>query len=51
MTRYKAVIPGATGMVGRRLAEHLAATDDWEVIGLARRPPAPAAKGCQRSGA
>jgi nucleoside-diphosphate-sugar epimerase len=45
MTRYKAVIPGATGMVGRRLAEHLAGTGDWEVIGLARRPPAEPRKG------
>jgi len=45
MARYKAVIPGATGMVGRRLAEHLAATGDWEVIGLARRPPAAAPDG------
>lgn len=45
MTRYKAVIAGATGMVGRRLAEHLAATGDWEVIGLARRPPKTAPDG------
>ena len=45
MMRYKALIPGATGMVGRRLAEYLAATGDWEVVGLARRPPPEARQG------
>jgi len=39
MTRNRAVIAGATGMVGRRLAAQLAGTGDWEIIGLARRPP------------
>lgn len=34
----KAVVAGATGVVGRRLAEHLASTNQWEVVGLARRP-------------
>jgi nucleoside-diphosphate-sugar epimerase len=34
----KAVVAGATGVVGRRLAEHLASTRQWEVVGLARRP-------------
>ena len=33
----KAVVAGATGVVGRRLAEHLA-SKNWEVVGLARRP-------------
>jgi nucleoside-diphosphate-sugar epimerase len=42
MVRYRALIPGVTGVVGRRLAEHLAADPDWEVIGMARRPPASA---------
>ena len=37
--RYKAVVAGATGVVGRRLAEHLVSTGEWEVLGLARRPP------------
>ena len=37
--RYKAVVAGATGVVGRRLAEHLASTGEWDVIGIARRPP------------
>ncbi len=39
MIRYRALIPGVSGVVGRRLAEHLAASGEWEVIGLARRPP------------
>ena len=39
MAQNKVLIPGATGIVGRRLVEHLAASDDWLVIGLARRPP------------
>jgi nucleoside-diphosphate-sugar epimerase len=37
--RYKAVVAGATGVVGRRLAEHLVSTGEWEILGLARRPP------------
>jgi len=40
MTQNRALIAGATGMVGRRLAEYLATTGDWDIIGLARRPPA-----------
>ena len=39
MARYCALIPGVTGTVGRALARYLAAHPDWEVIGLARRPP------------
>ena len=39
MTRYCALIPGVTGVVGRGLARYLAAQPDWEVIGLARRVP------------
>jgi nucleoside-diphosphate-sugar epimerase len=41
--RKKALVAGATGVVGRRLAEHLVSTGDWDVVGLARRPPKPAA--------
>ena len=37
MSRRTAVIAGASGLIGRRLAEHLTATGEWEVIGLARR--------------
>ena len=40
MARYCALIPGFSGVVGRALARYLAAHLDWEVIGLARRPPA-----------
>ncbi len=39
MARYCALIPGVSGVVGRGLARYLAAQKDWEVIGLARRPP------------
>jgi len=40
--RYRALVAGASGVVGRNLAAHLARSGDWEVIGLARRPPAAA---------
>lgn len=40
MNRRVALIPGVSGVVGRRVAEHVASLPDWEVIGLARRPPA-----------
>ncbi|MBT5665710.1 MAG: SDR family oxidoreductase [Rhodospirillaceae bacterium] len=39
MVQNKALIAGATGIVGRRLVEHLTASGDWQVIGLSRRPP------------
>jgi nucleoside-diphosphate-sugar epimerase len=39
MARYCALIPGASGVVGRGLARYLAAQSDWDIIGLARRPP------------
>ncbi len=42
-TKGTAVVAGASGFIGRRIAERLAA-DGWEVIGLARNPP-PDAKG------
>jgi len=35
-----ALVAGATGLAGRRLCEHLAASPGWRVTGLARRPPA-----------
>jgi nucleoside-diphosphate-sugar epimerase len=37
MSRYKALVAGATGVVGRRLAAYLSAQPDWDVIGLSRR--------------
>ncbi|MDB5812489.1 MAG: hypothetical protein JWN94_4611 [Betaproteobacteria bacterium] len=40
MARYCALIPGVSGVVGSGLARYLAAHQDWEVIGLARRAPA-----------
>ena len=40
MTGKTALIAGASGLIGRRIAEHLIATDGWNVIGLARRPHA-----------
>lgn len=38
--RYKkAIVAGASGVVGRRLAEYLHGQDDWEVVGLSRSKP------------
>ena len=37
-TPRTALIVGASGIVGRNLAEHLAASESWQVYGLARRP-------------
>jgi len=39
MAKYKALVAGATGVVGRRLASYLASRPDWEVTGLSRRAP------------
>ncbi len=41
-TRFHALVAGASGVVGRRLATHLAALPEWEVTGLARGTPAQA---------
>src|SRR5579875_1474201 len=38
MSGLKALIAGATGIVGRNLSSHLATRGDWEVYGLARHP-------------
>lgn len=40
MTRRRALVAGATGVVATRLVELLAGDPDWEVVGLCRRPPA-----------
>src|SRR5258706_8994592 len=40
MARYCALVAGASGVVGRGLVRYLAAQNDWDVIGLARRAPA-----------
>lgn len=37
--RKKALVAGASGVVGRRLAEYLHGQDNWEVVGLSRREP------------
>jgi len=36
MARRIALIAGASGLIGRRIAERLIMSEDWEVIGLAR---------------
>lgn len=39
MTKRKALIAGATGVVGRNLLRHLLAAGDWEIVALSRRTP------------
>ena len=39
ITHRVALVSGATGVVGHRLAAHLAERADWQVIGLSRRAP------------
>ena len=39
MPKQKALIVGATGVVGRNLLKHLLAIGDWEIIALSRRKP------------
>ena len=43
--RFTALIAGYTGAVGGALARELAGRAEWQVYGLARRPPAAAAPG------
>ena len=38
MSTHTALVAGASGLIGRRIADHLLATGDWNVIALARRP-------------
>ncbi len=38
MSTNTALIAGASGLIGRRIAEHLLGTGNWNVIGLARYP-------------
>lgn len=40
MYQKRALVVGATGIVGLNVAEHLAAEGGWEIHGLSRRPPA-----------
>ena len=37
--RHKALVAGASGVVGRNLIEHLCTRGDWEVVGVSRRSP------------
>jgi len=37
--RYKALVSGGLGVIGRQLVNHLASLENWEVIGLSRRSP------------
>jgi len=39
MSGRVALIAGVSGVVGLRLAEHVATLSGWQVIGIARRPP------------
>src|SRR5262245_28782894 len=39
MPRRKALIAGATGVVGRNLLRHLLKTGEWEIVALSRRKP------------
>lgn len=39
MYKKRALIVGATGIVGLNVAEHLAKEGGWEIHGLSRRPP------------
>jgi nucleoside-diphosphate-sugar epimerase len=39
-SRNTALIAGASGLIGRRIADQLIAAGGWDVIGLARRPSA-----------
>ena len=38
MAAKTALVAGASGLIGRRLVEHLLTADGWNVIGLARSP-------------
>jgi len=40
MPRFRALVAGATGVVGHALVRHLHAHPDWEVVGASRTPPA-----------
>lgn len=39
MSRKKALVAGALGIVGSNLADHLHALGDWEVVGISRSSP------------
>src|SRR5690606_26907508 len=37
--RYKGLVAGASGVVGRRLAEYMHSLPEWDVIALSRKEP------------
>ena len=39
MAKRTALVPGALGITGRAIVEHLEGDPVWDVIGLSRRPP------------
>lgn len=39
MADKKAVVVGALGVIGRNLVNYLEPLDDWDIVGLSRRPP------------
>ena len=39
MAKRIALVPGALGITGRAIVEHLENDPEWDVIGLSRRPP------------
>ncbi len=39
MADKKAVVVGALGVIGRNLVSYLEPRDDWDIVGLSRRPP------------
>ena len=41
MARRKVLVAGASGVVGYAAVQHFASLGDWDVVGIARRPPAP----------
>ena len=41
VSRNKALVVGALGLVGRSVVEHLETLEDWDAIGVSRRKPEP----------
>ena len=39
MVKRTALVPGALGVTGRAIIEHLDNNPNWNIIGLSRRPP------------
>ena len=40
MTKRKAIVTGASGLVGSYLIEHLVKQGSWDIVALSRRKPA-----------